>query len=63
MLGAQTAPCGELAKPNLVSCSKEHFLSEVEPWLTKHFSVFGLALMDFDDRADTGITWKPLVAL
>lgn len=32
----------------------------VRSWLTKHSSLFGLALMDFDDRTDTGITWKAL---
>lgn len=37
--------------------------SRVESWLTKHFSLSGLALMDFDDRTDTGNTLKPPVAL
>ena len=35
----------------------------VESWLTKHRSLSGLAVMDFDDRTDTGNTLKPLVAL
>lgn len=35
----------------------------VESWLTKHSGLFGLALMDFDDRTDMGNTLNLLVAL
>lgn len=45
--------------PRLTLCVGQRSTSSlrVRPWLTKHSSLFGLVLMGFDDRTDTGIAY------